>query len=389
MDPEDEELPEGWAPIDDEPAAQAPKAPPDAPLSAAEVEARRRAVTGDTGPTETSLLGDLWTSLSGAGSSIIPGSAAQLADARVQDRARRALSEALVDPAAVARGAVESVPMSHRLGAVATARAAPHTTGSRGGLSLARDQPPELPYADALAEIDADQAAAQERSPHAFGAGEIGGFVATAPLLGGEEAASTGLGRLAQAGRTGALWSALGGASETRAPEEGDVEGTVRDIARPVPLGTLLGGGLGLAGEAGRGIGQGVRREADAADDLLLAAHSGGRGASLSPRSPEMRQWGSPAQRAAHAEDVRRAGTVGAFSTPADIAEASARERGRIGTEELGPMRKRFDAAGGRFAVPDIHEALSGAARGISTPGIRTVHPGLVEDAQGLADLAR
>lgn len=113
-------------------------------------------------------------------------------------------------------------------------------------------------YRQARDESRANYARAQEDNPITYGAGELGGGVATALL-------PVGVASMAARGLAGA--AALGGAAGAGMSEadltEGDVGGLARDTALGAGAGALTHGALTLAGKAARAVAPRARAAAE------------------------------------------------------------------------------------------------------------------------------
>jgi hypothetical protein len=120
-------------------------------------------------------------------------------------------------------------------------------------------------YAQARDEARAADKAAQASHPIAFGAGEVGGGLATAVIPGGALVKGTGFAANAVRGAGAGILSGLGNSEKT------DIPGIVQDAAKSGLVGAATGGVLGTLGE------KLVREAPKRVDERLIQAITGGR----------------------------------------------------------------------------------------------------------------
>lgn len=173
-------------------------------------------------------------------------------------------------------------------------------------------------------------------SPVAFGAGELTGALATAPLTPGFARGGLGLGeRLAAGVIEGGGYGALAGAGYSDATGEELARDTIEGGLGGAAVGGVASG-LAEAGRAGLG---GMRRVADAADRLRVVAPAGGNAAAADEllSLPGAGAPGSAERTRSIADRMRRIG-LGGVATSEEMADRAATARRRAG-EELAATR--------------------------------------------------
>jgi hypothetical protein len=197
-------------------------------------------------------------------------------------------------------------------------------------------------YEPARDRVRADARREREASPMAYGAGELVGALATAPLtpsLTGARAATTA-GRIGNAAIEGAaLGAAAGfGSSEHEFAPDGDLDGLARDTLAGGAGGALFGAGGGALGEvAGAGV-DALRRSAARADELRAIAPAGG----LAAGADALRSAGRDVPDVANR--LRGMG-LGGVNTSEGMSAAASAARRRFGSE-IGATRGVLEEAG-------------------------------------------
>lgn len=342
---------------------------PAAPPTAREVRDHTRAVedAAEGRTDDTSFFGDLVSGM---------GAAVPTAGHRRMGRAMtRAAEEAPEDPAALLLGSTDlaGLGLNDDLWGALTSRPEVRAgqSGSRAG--TATESRPARTFDEGREEAREVLGDARDRSPYAFGAGEVGGTVAGGLALGALEplAADTALARLAQGGLTGELYGAASGLGHSEAD---DLQGLAHDTAEGGLLG--LGGAavMGPLGEGARALGRFGRQRfsQEASDRAILAAASGESPVGVAA----MRRWGrSPEQLHTAAERVRRLGLVGPASTAQDVLERGERQVARLGDAGAIDPALGADASGDELAdligdsstgvVGDIARRLESESEGL------------------------
>lgn len=255
--------------------------------------------------------------------------------------ARRALADYLGTGTAGASGLVSGATMGFgdEIGGGLAAAGAALTGGDAGeAYETARDRMRAISNRD------------REASPLAFGAGEVGGALLTAPLLPAAAPVSgSRAARVAAALGEGALYGGAAGAGHSDADlstEEGRAA-FADDVGEGVIGGGLAGAGGAAAIEAGGAgigaIGRYLRGEGAGADRARVASVISSAGAPLSVRTEE-RLATLPGGIPGVAERIRRLGIGSRMGTMDDALEAVTRAERTTG-ERAGAFNEAVDAA--------------------------------------------
>lgn len=283
---------------------------------------------------------------------------------RLGRRAARAASEAFHDPTALLWGAAEGSPVD----AVA-ARFMSHPAQPGGVSRTGMRTEPALAYDDVRGELAEEAHAAEERSPHAYGAGETAGALSPLALglLGGAEAAAPAAAEavaaevpaLTRIATTAADAAGFGAGDAALRSDADTVPEFLGDVAESGVETGALGGALGSVGVGARYLRGRAPAAREAADLAGLATLGGGRG-TISRTDPRLAEFARlPGGIAGQAERARRLGLIGGIRSPSGVARRSSEVLDRILNEgAMAGTRREIAESGAEMPVSYITDAL-------------------------------